>query len=111
MEITVQDGRLKILKEGRIKKFVEQVEEITFSGKYAKDKSQKVLYITERCVLELTEKGMTLIEIAPGIDLEKDILKQMEFEPMIDADLKVMGMRIFQESAMGLGDHFDSRQQ
>ena len=57
-------------------------------------------------MFKLTEKGMLLIEIAPGIDVEKDILKQMEFEPMIDTDLKIMDMRIFQESAMGLNVQF-----
>ena len=109
--MSIQEERLIILKEGRIKKFVNHVEEITFSGKYAQEKGQTVLYITERCVFRLTEKGMTLIEIAPGIDLERDILKQMEFEPLINGNPKLMDMRIFQESAMGLGDHFDSRQQ
>ena len=96
-----RDGTLKILQEGRGKKLVKQVEQITFSGEYAREMGQKVYYVTERAVFELTDKGVVLIEIAPGADLEKDILAQMDFEPII-GDVKPMDARLFNEEKMGL---------
>ena len=77
---------------------------MTFSGEYAKEVGQEVLYITERAVFQLTEKGMELIEIAPGVDLQKDILDQMEFEPIISKQLKKMDSAIFKDEVMGLKD-------
>lgn len=94
-------GKLEILQEGRGKKLVKQVEQITFSGEYAKEMGQKVYYITERAVFELTDKGVALIEIAPGADLERDILAQMDFVPII-GDVKMMDERLFNEAKMGL---------
>lgn len=89
------DCRLKIDQEGRNKKFVEQVEHITFSGQYALQRKQQVLYITERAVFHLTEAGLKLIEIAPGLELERDILSHMAFAPLISADLKPMDESLF----------------
>ncbi len=100
--VSVQDGKLRIDQEGKVKKFVNQVEHITFSGKYAAMKNQSVLYITERCVFSLTEKGMELIEIAPGIDIEKDILRWMDFRPTIRQPIHLMDERIFKNEPMGL---------
>lgn len=101
-----KDGKLVITQEGAKKKFVNQVEHITFSGDYANEVHQPVLYITERCVFELRPEGITLIEIAPGIDLQTQILDQMEFEPKIayqaDGTIKLMDERIFHEELMGL---------
>lgn len=102
LEVAVEDGRLRIVKEGRVKKFVEQVEHITFSGPYAVKQGQPVLYVTERCVFALTGEGMSLIEIAPGIDLERDILAHMEFRPVIKTTLARMDPRIFQLERMEL---------
>ena len=86
--------------------FVYQVEHITFSGVFAFVVHQPFLYITERCVFELRPEGVTLIEIAPGIDLQTQILDQMEFEPKIayqaDGTIKLMDERIFHEELMGL---------
>ena len=96
-----RDGKLEIQQEGRGRKLVNQVEQITFSGEYAKEMGQKVYYITERAVFELTEQGVTLIEIAPGVDLQKDILDQMGFAPII-GDVKPMDARLFNEEKMGL---------
>jgi len=86
------------------KQFVQQVEEITFSGVHAKENAQNVLYVTGRCVFRLTDRGMMLIEVAPGIDVEKDILGQMDFEPLRAPDLKAMDTRIFQPARMGIDD-------
>ncbi len=99
-----KDGKLVITQEGAKKKFVKQVEQITFSGDYANKVKQPVLYITERCVFELRPEGVTLIEIAPGIDLQTQILDQMEFKPQIADDLKLMDERIFREELMGLAN-------
>jgi propionate CoA-transferase len=106
LEVDVQNGRLVIVKEGRNKKFVEQVEHVTFSGSYAVKTKQPVLYITERCVFKLTDAGMELVEIAPGVDLQKDILAHMDFKPIIKEPLKLMDSRIFQPRPMGIADGF-----
>ena len=102
LELSVGDGKLTIIKEGKLKKFINQVEQITFSGDYAKDVKQDVLYITERAVFELSEEGLVLTEIAPGVDLQKDVLDQMEFKPIISPDLKIMDARIFNTEKMQL---------
>ena len=93
-----------IEQEGKAKKFVEQVEHVTFSGRYAAEKNQPVLYVTERCVFSLTENGMELIEISSGMDLEKDILAQMAFRPIVPKTLRTMDERIFRAGPMGLRD-------
>jgi propionate CoA-transferase len=102
LEIDFEAGKLKIKQEGRERKFLNHVEQITFSGKYAITKRQSVLYITERCVFRLTDEGMELAEIAPGVDLEKDILNLMEFKPVMKNPPKLMDPRIFVNAAMGL---------
>ena len=102
LTVAVCDGALKIVKEGETKKFVSLVEHRTFSGEYAFKRRQPVLYITERCVFRLIEDGLELIEIAPGIDLERDILALMDFRPAISPDLKTMDARIFRDEAFGM---------
>lgn len=102
--ISVEDGKLIIHQEGRDKKFVRQVEHKTFSGRHAAGKKQSVLYITARCVFSLCEEGLELIEIAPGIDLEKHILAAMDFKPIIRKPPKLMDSRIFQLPPMGIRD-------
>ena len=99
-----KDGKLVITQEGAKKKFVNKVEQITFSGDYANKVHQPVLYITERAVFELRPEGVTLVEIAPGIDLQTQVLDQMEFMPKIADDLKLMDERIFREELMGLAN-------
>ena len=98
----VRDDRLVILQEGRSKKFRRQVEQITFSGDYAVKSGQDVTFLTERAVLKLTPDGLMLTEIAPGVELEQDILAQMEFRPLISPELREMDHRIFQAGPMGL---------
>jgi len=102
LEVVVKDGLLKIVKEGATRKFVQEVEHRTFSGEVAFRNGQRVLYITERCVFRLTAKGLELIEIAPGVDLDRDILGQMDFAPALAPDLKLMNEAIFREEPMGL---------
>ncbi|MDU4962055.1 MAG: acyl CoA:acetate/3-ketoacid CoA transferase [Sporomusaceae bacterium] len=102
LEVSINGGELSIVREGKNRKFLEQVEQITFSGEYARKTRQPVVYITERAVFELTDAGMLLTEIAPGIDLEKDILAQMDFKPIISPELKTMDARIFRAEPMGL---------
>ena len=106
LKVEIENGKLAIIKEGKFNKFLNQVEHVTFSGKYAVKSRQKVLYITERCVFSLTEEGMELTEIAPGVDLEKDVLAHMDFAPVIRKPPKLMDHRIFMESPMGLADSF-----
>jgi len=99
---SVSDGKLVIENEGRAKKFVEKVGHITFSGEYAQEKGQKVLYVTERAVFEIRNNALTLVEIAPGVDLEKDILNQMCFKPQVTEDLKLMDERLFLDQPMDI---------
>ena len=102
LEEEIKDGKLHIIKEGTIKKFVKNVQQITFSAKNANENNQEILYVTERAVFRLVGLALELIEIAPGVDLEKDILDQMEFKPFVSPDLKLMDERIFKEGKMGL---------
>ena len=102
LKVAVGDGQLRIIKEGKVKKFVEQVEHVTFSGGYALKKKQPVLYVTERCIFELTAAGMALVEVAPGVDVQEHILAQMEFVPIIDGTPPSMDARIFRPEPMGL---------
>ena len=101
LKLGVSNGELQILSEGKVKKLIDQVEQVTFSGEYSKDNGQQVLYITERAVFKLTDQGVELTEIAPGVDLERDILAQMDFVPVMK-DVKLMDQRIFQNQLMGL---------
>jgi propionate CoA-transferase len=98
----IEDGQLKIFKDGAICKFVDQVEHVTYSGKTAVMLGQPALYITERCVFELTPAGMELIEVAPGIDVDRDILARMDFKPIIKGEPALMDARIFRDDLMGL---------
>lgn len=100
--IEVKDNKLNIVEDGKFTKFIPEVEQVTFSGDYARETGQKVLYVTERAVFELREEGFTLVEIAPGVDLQKHILDKMEFKPIIAEDLKTMDADIFEDVVMGL---------
>ena len=103
LKVAVQQGQLTILQEGKHRKFVEAIEQVTFSGEYAARLGKRVLYVTERCVFALTAEGLELIEIAPGIDLERDILSQMAFRPIVRQPV-LMDARIFRPEPMGLKD-------
>ncbi len=103
LRVAVEDGQLRILQEGSIAKFVEAVEHVTFSARTAIAQKQPVLYVTERCVFRLVPDGLELVEIAPGVDLERDILGRMSFRPVLRAPPRLMDARIFREAPMGLG--------
>jgi propionate CoA-transferase len=102
LETDFEDGNLIIRKEGKNKKFVKGIDQITFSAKTALSKNQQILYVTERAVFKLTDQGITLIEIAPGIDLEREILMQMEFKPVVSDTLKMMDKSLFKPEKIGL---------
>ncbi|MFO7642087.1 MAG: acyl CoA:acetate/3-ketoacid CoA transferase, partial [Candidatus Competibacteraceae bacterium] len=104
LDIAVEQGQLRIRREGDTQKFVDEVEQRTFSGEVASRHNQPVLYVTERAVFRLTAEGPELIEIAPGIDLERDVLARMGFPPRVSPQLRLMDARIFQDGPMGLRD-------
>jgi len=113
LDVAVVDGKLLIERDGRQKKFIDQVEHRTFSGPYAAQNGKDVLYVTERCVFRLTREGLELIEIAPGIDIKRDILDRMDFEPIVRQP-REMDPRIFSAEPMGLREEmlrlpFDAR--
>lgn len=98
-----ENGRLVILEEGKIRKMVRQVTQISFNGPLAREKRQPVFIVTERAVFELREEGVVLTEIAPGIDLKTQVLDMMDFKPIVSRDLKEMDKRLFiQDGPFGL---------
>jgi propionate CoA-transferase len=101
-ELVVEEGKLRILREGPGRKFVAKVDHITFSGAYARERGQTVYYITERCVFQLRPEGLELIEVAPGVDIQRDILAHMAFQPLIAEPVRTMDQRIFLDRPMEL---------
>jgi propionate CoA-transferase len=95
LALSIEDGQLRIVQEGRNPKFVDQVQHLTFNGRAAFERGQRVRYISERAVFELTAEGPMLTEIAPGIDLDKDVLAQMAFRPRIASSLGLMSSDLF----------------
>ena len=102
LKVEIRDGKLKILHEGETLKFIRDVEFICFNGGYALERGKRVLYVTERAVFELRKEGMTLVETAPGIDPERDILPFMEFRPLISENCRIMDEAIFRNEPMKL---------
>jgi propionate CoA-transferase len=101
-DITWLNGVTRIARDGAQHKLVQAVEQITYSGRYGRERGQHVIYVTERAVFRLAEDGVELIEIAPGIDVERDVLARMGFRPKVATSLKTMDTRIFQAAPMGL---------
>lgn len=95
LKASASGGKLRIIQEGTRKKFIDRVEQVTFSGKYAAKSDKPILYVTERAVFELKGGEVVLMEIAPGVDLDRDILAQMDFKPVISPDLKTIPEEIF----------------
>ncbi|MFZ2974605.1 MAG: acyl CoA:acetate/3-ketoacid CoA transferase [Ferribacterium limneticum] len=102
LDVTVDGEKLRILEDGKAIKFVDEVEHRTFSGPEAARRGKEVIYITERCVFKLTAAGLELTEIAPGVDLQKDILERMAFRPIINGEPALMDARIFRDEPMGI---------
>ncbi len=102
LELAIENREVTILQEGRVKKFVPEVEHVSLSGRRAKQQGQRVTYITERCVMSLEAEGVTVVEIAPGIDLERDILAQAGFPLRVSESLKLMAASLFDPEPFGL---------
>lgn len=101
LELSLDGGKVAIASEGRARKFCDTVDQITFAGRLAAGQGKQVLYVTERCVFDLTPDGLRLTEVAPGIDLQRDILDQMGFAPEV-GEVTEMDARIFSNDPMGL---------
>jgi acyl CoA:acetate/3-ketoacid CoA transferase len=100
--LEIRDRALGIAREGKVRKLVEAVEQITFSGPRAVAQGQEIVYVTERCVLRLEPEGVTLVEIAPGVDLRRDVLDRAEFALRVSPSLKTMDARLFRPEPIGL---------
>lgn len=96
------NGKLEITRQGKVAKIVDEVEQVSFSGKRAVAQGQQITYVTERCVMELTREGLLVTEIAPGLDLQRDILDQADIDLNVATDLKVMDPALFQPDLIGL---------
>ena len=113
LDVSIADGKLLIERDGKQKKFIDEVEHRTFSGSYAAEIGKTVIYVTERCVFRLTKEGLELTELAPGVDIKRDSLDQMEVSPIV-REPRLMDARIFAEEPMGLREEllkmpFDAR--
>ena len=109
LDIAIEEGKLAIRKEGRSKKFVSSLQQVSYNGEFADQRGQEALYITERAVFRKKDGQLELIEIAPGIDLDQDVLAQMEIQPLISPDLKLMDERLFLPEPMGLEADLQSK--
>jgi propionate CoA-transferase len=109
LDLAVRGGQLTVRRDGAVGKLVSEVEQVSYSGAFGRDKGQEVIYVTERCVLRWLDGGLEVTEVAPGIDLERDVLAQMSFVPRVAADLRTMDPRIFREAPMGLASDLAAR--
>jgi acyl CoA:acetate/3-ketoacid CoA transferase len=107
-QIDVADGKLTIVEDGKVAKFVPEVEHVTFSGRMARERAQQVTFVTERCVIRLLPEGLTVTEVAPGVDLERDVLARVPIPLHVATELRLMDDRVFRPEPMGLrlGDTF-----
>ena len=102
LKLAVEDGELRILQDGKFPKFVEAVEHVTFSGRRSRELGQDITYVTERCVVKLTPDGLCVTEIAPGVDIKRDVLDKAKAKLAVAPDLKTMDARLFRPEPMGL---------
>jgi propionate CoA-transferase len=109
LEVACQDGNLRIVQEGRHRKFIERIDYVSYSGPFAAAEGRTAVFITERAVFRVVDGALELIEIAPGIDLETDVLQHMGFRPRIAGDLKRMDKRLFSPGLMGLRQDLEQR--
>ena len=98
----IEDGARVIDREGHTAKFVDKVDQVSFSGRRAQSQGQRASYVTERCVIELRDRGLTVTEVAPGVDLERDVLGQAGTPLRVAADLRVMDAALFAPGPIGL---------
>ena len=103
------EGGVRLVREGRTRKWVRRVQQVTFSGRYARERGQEVMYVTDRAVFRLGPEGIELCELAPGIDRDRDVLKQIEFSVRVSPGLRPMDRRLFRAEPMGLIEEFRSR--
>jgi len=103
LRIACDAGRLTILQEGRSRKFVEHVEQICYNGAFARRERREAVFVTERAVFRVAAEGLELVEVAPGIDIERDIIAHMTFRPTVARDVRPMDPRLFLPEPMGLG--------
>ena len=106
LKLDISAAGVRVEAEGSLPKFVPQVKEISFNGRLARERGQQVRYITDRAVFELAEDGVVLIEVAPGIDVERDVLSQMGFRPRVADDCRTTDPRVYAKGAMGLAADF-----
>ncbi len=109
LEIGWPDGRTRIAREGRERKFVAEVEQVSYNGTFGRERGQEVVYVTERAVFRRIEDGLQLIEVAPGVDLERDVVAQMGFRPEVSPRLQEMDPRLFVDRPMNVADEIRSR--
>ena len=109
LELDIYGCGVRVVDEGSLPKFVPEVREISFNGTLARERGQQVRYITDRAVFELADDGLVLIEVAPGIDVERDVLSQMGFRPRVAADLRTTDRRVYAAGPMGLAEDFAAR--
>ncbi|MEO8469803.1 MAG: hypothetical protein ABI573_09070, partial [Chloroflexota bacterium] len=105
LELDIDDG-VRVVHEGSLQKFVPQVRQISFNGQLARERGQQVRYVTDRAVFALEDDGLVLIEVAPGIDVERDVLGQMGFRPRVAPDARAMDSRLYAKGPMGLAADF-----
>jgi propionate CoA-transferase len=109
LKIETGDGTLRIAQEGRHHKFVPRVGQVSYNGAYGRERGQQTIFVTERAVFRSSERGLELFEIAPGVDLQRDVLDRMDFQPVIASDLRTMDERIFRLEPMGLAGRLQAR--
>ena len=109
LELACVDGGLKVIKEGQHKKFVDRIDCVSYSAPFAVKEGRTAIFVTERAVLKVVGGALELVEIAPGIDLEKDVIRHMAFRPRIAADLKLMDKRLFSPARMNLRADLDAK--
>jgi propionate CoA-transferase len=106
LELDIDPSGVRVRAEGSLSKFVPHVRQISFNGKLARERGQHVRYVTDRAVFELRPEGVTLIELAPGIDLQRDVIDRMGFKPRIADDCRTTDLRVYSAGAMGLAADF-----
>jgi propionate CoA-transferase len=109
LKVACEGGRLSILQEGRSAKFVEAVEQICYNGAFAREQGREAIFVTERAVFRVGPDGLELFEVAPGIDVERDVVARMAFRPSIAKDLRPMDARLFAPEPMGLAADVTAR--